>query len=94
MDDAPKGIENFMNDQDAQFHDSQSWRLLYEAAILELNTRFIPQKIEEAQRAMEERAITILRDSNAPKAERQDLARAYLALDELKRVYPMHESAA
>lgn len=82
-----------MNDQDIQLPDTQSWRLLYESAILELDTRVIPQRIEEAQRAIGERAIAILRDSNAPKAEQQDLAGAYLALDQLKRIYPIQSAA-
>lgn len=66
-----------------------AWKQLYEAAFLEFNPELLPQKVDHAQKAIAERALTLLRENdenNANKIEKEALAKAHLALDALKRI--------
>jgi len=64
-----------------------SWRQLYEAAFFESDPKLLPQKIEDAQKAMGERALALLRNNGHNHSEKESLARAYVALDELKIIH-------
>ncbi len=66
---------------------SSPWKHLYEAAFLELSPDLLPQKIDDAQKAIAERALALLRQNNSDdKTEKEAMAKAHLALDALKRV--------
>jgi hypothetical protein len=73
--------------------DSQEWKRLYEAAMLELNSELLYRKIEEAQQAITQRALT-LSQGPGDRLEQQALANAHLALEDLKRIYPAVDKSA
>ena len=76
-----------MNDGDGRSTDEQSWKQLYEAALFELDPKLLPQKIADAQKAMGERALALLRNNGHNHSEKEALANAYVALDDLKRIH-------
>ena len=76
-----------MEDRDARFIGNQLWRQLYEAAFFELDPKLLAPKIADAQKAMGERALALLRDDGHNHSEKEALARAYFTLDDLKIIY-------
>jgi hypothetical protein len=72
-----------MHDDDGQPQDEQSWRLLYEAAFFELDPNLLPQRIADAEKAMGERALALLHANEHNHSEKQALAHAHAALDNL-----------
>jgi hypothetical protein len=64
-----------------------SWRQLYEAAFFELDPKLLPQKIADAEKAIGERALALLRENGQNHSEKKALARAHVALDDLKRIH-------
>lgn len=65
----------------------KTWRQLYEAAVLELDPTKIQQRIAEAEKAIAKRALAVMREGGDG-AEREALAHAMQALDDLKRHLP------
>ena len=76
-----------MEDGDGRFIDNQLWRQLYEAAFFELDPKLLPQKIADAQKAVGERALALLRSNGHNHSEKEALARAYVTLDDLKIIH-------
>ena len=76
-----------MEDGEGRFQGDQLWRQLYEAALFELNTKLLPQKIADAEKAIGERALALLRENGHNHSEKKALARAHSALDDLKRIH-------
>jgi hypothetical protein len=68
-----------------QFQDGHSWRQLYEAAVLELNQDLFPRRIAEAQKAIADRTLTLVRSNVDDQLEKEALANARLALQSLER---------
>lgn len=75
-----------MNGGDGQFQSEPSWKQLYEAALLELEPNLLPQRIADAQKAIE-RAWALLRADGNNNPEKEALAGAQVILDDLKRIY-------
>ena len=66
---------------------SQSWKRLYEAAILETNLDAISGRIAEARAAVTNRLSLLLQDSGTWEAEKEALANALVVLEDLQRMY-------
>jgi len=81
-----------MNQDDGRSQDAQSWKVLYEAAILEIDTDLRPRKVLEAQQAIAERALYLLREASEDEPELQELAYATLVLCDLRRMYQSDRS--
>lgn len=75
-----------MKDGDGGFQGEQKWKQLYEAALLELDPKLLPQRIADAQKAIGERAMTLLQENGHNHSEKEALASAHAALDDLKRI--------
>ena len=65
----------------------QTWRELYEAAILELDPQRLHERIEDAQAAIADRVMVVLATDDCDQNEEKTLATAHLVLEELKRLY-------
>jgi hypothetical protein len=63
---------------------SYAWMRFYEAAVLEANPEFLPDRIESAQNAIGQRVITLAIDE----AERRAIVKTLNALAILKRERP------
>jgi len=72
-----------MNTDDKEIN-FRTWRQLYEAAVLELDPTKIQHRIAEAEKAIAKRAVVLMRE-NANGAEREALANAMQALNDLQR---------
>jgi hypothetical protein len=72
-----------MNTNDEEVN-LKAWRQLYEAAILEPDPTKMQQRIAEAENAIAKRALAVMREG-ADGAEREALANAMQALNDLKR---------
>jgi multidrug resistance efflux pump len=75
-----------MNDADGDSASEQSWNQLYEAALLELDPSVLPQRIADAQKAIGERALALLRKNGHNHSEKAALASAHALLEDLKRI--------
>jgi hypothetical protein len=75
-----------MNDADGQSANEQSWKEFYEAALRESDPNLLPQKIADAQKAISERALVLLRENGHNHSEKAALAGAHAVLDDLKRI--------
>ena len=74
---APAKAENF-----------QVWLKLYEAAIHELDHPVkLAQRVAEAEKAIGERAVTLMREGEQNAAEREALVNAMEHLSDLKRTH-------
>jgi hypothetical protein len=60
---------------------------VYEAALFELDSKLLPTKIADAQKSMGERALAMLRENGHKHSEKEASARAFIALDDLKRIH-------
>jgi len=78
----PRGGE-VMNTDDKEIN-FRTWRQLYEAAVLELDPTKIQYRIAEAEKEIAKRAVVLMRE-NANGAEREALANAMQALNDLQR---------
>ena len=76
-----------MKDGDGRFEGEPLWKELYEAAFFGLDSKLLVTKILDAQKAMGERAWTLLREDGHNHSEKEALTRAYIALDDLKRIH-------
>ena len=86
-----------MSDTTSQFREIDgrvSWKSLYDAAINERDTRVLSQRIADAEKAIAECALALLRANIDNKDEKRNLAKAHLYLEELKRLYPSARDAA
>jgi hypothetical protein len=75
-----------MNEGDERSQKEQSWKHLYEAALLEFDPHMLHQKIAEAQKAIGERALALLRANGNTDSEKKALVDARVALNDLKRI--------
>jgi hypothetical protein len=75
-------------------HDVDIWKQLYEAALLELDRKLLPSRIAAAQKAIGERASTLLPGNGDSNQEREVLRNAHILLDDLKRIYQANGRAA
>jgi hypothetical protein len=73
-----------MNESDGRSEDSQLWKHLYRAAVLETNMELLPRRVLEARKAAGERAMYLIREA-ADDEELHDLVYATRVLDELER---------
>lgn len=73
-----------MKDGEGRFQGG--WKQLYEAAILELDPKLLPQRIADAQKAIGERAMALLQDQGHNHSEKEPLASAHVALNDLERI--------
>ncbi len=76
-----------MNSKGKQVQGEQGWRLFYKAALVEVNPDVLLQRIAEAEKAISERAVLLLRTNGQDKSEQVTLAGAHTALVCLKRIY-------
>jgi hypothetical protein len=74
-----------MSEYDERPKDENSWKKLYEAALLEFDPNLLPQRIAEAQKAIDERALA-LRANGDGNSEKEALENALVALGDLKRM--------
>lgn len=74
-------------DGDGRFQGEPLWKQLYRAALFELDPKLLPTKIADAQKSMGERALAMLRENGHNHLEKEALARAFVALDDLKRIH-------
>ena len=63
---------------------AQNWRALYEAALLEFDSVKLLERIAEAEKAIAEEAVMLIRESG-DRIERQKLEDAMQTLADLKR---------
>lgn len=77
-----------------QVDDRLSWRSFYEPALCELDPHALPQRIVDAQKAIADCALALLRANIDNKREKEILANAHLVLEDLKRLYRLHKDAA
>ena len=75
-----------MNTNNEPPRNAQSWKRLYEDAIVEINFDALPRKIVEAQTAVTNRTSLLLRE-NGDDAEKEALANAMIILEDLQRMY-------
>jgi hypothetical protein len=73
-----------MNESDGRSEDSQLWKHLYRAAVLETDMELVPRRVLEARKAAGERAMYLIREA-ADDEELHDLVYATRVLDELER---------
>lgn len=72
----------------AKAESSQVWLQLYEVALTELDHPVrLAQRIVEAEKAIAERAVTLMREGEENAAEREALVNAMEHLNDLKRMY-------
>ena len=83
-----------MNHGDGRFQVEQSWKRLYETALLEKDTMLLHQRIAEAKKAIAERALVLLRENGHNHSEKEALVGANVVLDDLKRIYQTDGRAA
>ena len=81
-----------MKDSDGQSRgyadeDMQPWKQLYVTAVLELDPGIVLERIMDAQQAIGERALALMRMNEDGSSEKQELANAYVVLDGLKRIH-------
>jgi hypothetical protein len=76
-----------MSDSDGLTQEAESWRQLYEAAMLEIDREKLLKRIAEAQKAIEERVLSLARKGLGSEAEKDALVDAHVAMDELKRIH-------
>jgi hypothetical protein len=69
--------------EDTLLPDTQLWKHLYRAAVLETDTELIPRRVLEARKAAGERALHLIREAAEGDPELLDLAFASRVLDEL-----------
>lgn len=69
----------------SQFDDRPSWKAFYQAALHERDSRVLAQRIADAQKAIAECALALLRANIDNKREKENLANAHLVLEDLKR---------
>ena len=77
-----------------QIDERLSWKSFYQAALHEHDPRVRSQRIADAQKAIAECALALLRANIDNKREKENLANAHLVLEELKRAYPATKDAA
>jgi len=77
-----------------QFDERLSWKSFYEAALCERDPRVLPQRIADAQKAIAECALALLRANIDNEREKDNLANARCVLEDLKRLYPARKNAA
>jgi hypothetical protein len=77
-----------------QFDERLSWKSFYEAALCERDPYMLRQRITDAQKAIAECTLALLMAHIDNKREKQNLASAYLALEDLKKSYPLEKDAA
>jgi hypothetical protein len=77
-----------------QLDERVSWRSFYEVALRERDPHALPQRIADAQKAIAEFALALLRANIDNKREKENLACAHLVLEDLKRLYPADKDAA
>ena len=63
-----------------------SWKQFYEAALLEVDSKLLPQRIAEAQKVIAERNA-ILQSKGEYNSEIEALRNAHILLDDLNRIY-------
>lgn len=73
-----------MNDGEGRFQGG--WKQLYEAALLELDPKLLPRRIADAQKAIGERAMALLQENGHNHSEKEALASAHVALNDLERI--------
>jgi len=76
-----------MKNGDGRTEEAQSWKQLYEAAMLELDRDELPRRIEEAQKAIQERVLALSRENGNSGPEKDGLADAQVVLDDLTRIH-------
>jgi hypothetical protein len=76
-----------LKDGNGQSEDMQMWKQLYVTAVLELDPERVLQKIGDAQKAISERALALMRINQDESSEKQELANAHTVLDGLKRIH-------
>jgi hypothetical protein len=81
----PAGI-NPANECDERLKEEQSWKKLYEAALLEFNLHLLPERIAEAQEAIGQRVLTLRLDGEV-NSEMVALENARVVLGNLTRVF-------
>src|ERR1035438_10480928 len=69
--------------EDTLLPDTQLWKHLYRAAVLETNMELGPRRVLEARKAAGERALRLIREATDGDPELLDLAYASRVLDEL-----------
>jgi hypothetical protein len=74
--------------EDTLLPDTQLWKHLYRAAVLETNMELGPRRVLEARKAAGERALHLVREAADDEPELQDLVYASRVLDELERKCP------
>lgn len=72
-----------MNDSVEQYQETELWKQLYRAAVLETNTELLARRVQEARKVAGERALQLIRGTANDDPEFLDLAYASLVLDEL-----------
>ena len=77
-----------------QFDERLSWKAFYESALCERDPRVLPQRIADAQKAIAECALALLRANIDNEREKENLANARRVLEDLKRLYPATKDAA
>jgi uncharacterized protein YktB (UPF0637 family) len=86
-----------LNNFTLEFHqvdERLSWKSFYEAALRERDPHALTQRIADAQKAIAECALALLRANIDNKREKEYLANAHLVLEDLKKVYPLVKDAA
>ena len=83
-----------MNHGDGRFQVEQSWKRLYETALLEKDTMLLHQRIAEAKKAIAERTLVLLSENGHNHSEKEALVSANVVLDDLKRIYQTDGRAA
>lgn len=76
-----------MEDGDGRFQGDPLWKQLYEAALCELDPTLLPQRIADAEKAMGDRAMALLQENGHNHSEKEALANAHVALNDLKRIH-------
>ncbi len=77
-----------------QLQREQSWKQLYEAVLFELDSKLLAQKIADAQKAIGERALALVRANGDDNSEKELLAGARVVLDDLKRIHQINGRVA
>jgi hypothetical protein len=78
-----------MNHSDGQSqnnNNNDTWKQFYAAALLEVDSNLLPQRIAEAEKAIAERAA-LLGSSGDYNSEIYALKNAHVLLNDLKRIY-------
>jgi hypothetical protein len=64
---------------------ARNWRVLYKTALLELNSTKLPGRIAQAEKAIAEEAVLLMRSGGSGN-ERQALEDAMQTLEDLRRL--------